>query len=639
MIYKNEQQILLVIRYALPLLILILSIIITAFLFYENKSDYEELKNRVEEAYIKNTKQVIKEQVENVYDYVISEQSSTEEKLKNSLISRVHEAHEMILNINKHNKNINGNDINKLIPLIKASIVDTRFNNGRGYFFVYDKKATNIIHPLIPKLEGKNLINHQDTKGTYVLRESLELLKDKDESYQEWYWRKAKNDMNEYKKIGFVKNIYELDWFIGTGEYVEDFSKDIQRKVLEQIEKLKFGKNSYFIVVDKNNNYISHINKNLIGKNALKKLREMNDTKSIEKIEKVLKAGEGFIHLDFFKPNSKEISSKIIYSKNVPEWNWAISTGFYTDDVSQLIIEEEKRLKDKHKENIQNLLVISILSTILLLLISFYISIIIEKKFKQYQLDIQHHIDENQRQYKLLAQKSKLAAMGEMMGNIAHQWRQPLSLISSASSGIRLHKEMNTLTDETLLNLSDTITNSAQHLSDTIEDFREFYKPNKEKTIFTMNSTFDKTFSFLSSQFRSHNIEVIKNIDDIKMEGYERELLQVLLNILNNARDALKDRDDKKLIFIDVYKEKENVIINIKDNAGGISEKIIDRIFEPYFTTKHQSQGTGIGLYMSQEIVTKHMSGKINANNSIYDYKNKKYKGAIFRVELPIREE
>ena len=631
---KNDKQILLVIKYALPTLILFLSILITTFLYYENKTELKRMKKNTEEEFIKYQKKVIRNQVNNTYKYIIEEQQETEKKLKDSLIKRTHEAHVIITNIYNQFKDKYSKE--ELTLIIKSALKDIRFNNNRGYFFVYDKKATNIIHPLLPHLEGKSLINYQDTKGTYVLKESLRLLQDKDESYQEWYWRKSKNDLKEYKKIGFVKNIYELDWFLGTGEYVEDFSKDIQEKVLTQIEKLKFGENSYFIVTDKDNNYLSHINKDLLGKNALKKLEDMNDTESIKKILDVIEQKEGYVHLKFYKPNSNEISFKILYLRTVPKWGWILSTGFYQDDVDTLIEKEKALIEKKYEANLDNILVITLIVTLALIILSFYISRIIEEKFKNYKKSIQHHIKENERQYELLAQKTKLAAMGEMMENIAHQWRQPLSVISTASTGIKLHKEMNTLDDRLLIDSVDNITESAQHLSSTIEDFRDFFRPDKEKTVFTLQSAIEKTLNLINSQLRDKEIKVITNIEDISLEGFERELLQVFLNILNNARDAFEKIDTEKFIFIDIFKEKNYVGINIKDNANGVPEDIIERIFEPYFTTKHKSQGTGIGLYMSQEIITKHMNGKIYVQNSTFEYKSKEYKGAVFKIELPL---
>jgi len=634
MYLKNEKQLLHLIRYALPLLIFLLSIIITTFLYVDTKDEFDKMRKNIEEKFISEKKQIIKDQISNLSNYIVSEQRDIVENLKKSLIERVHEAHIITTNIYNQYKDTHTKE--EITLMIRTALKDIRFNNQRGYFFVYDNKAINIIHPLIPQLEGKNLINHQDTKGVYVLRESLHLLKNNDESYQEWHWRKIKGDPREFKKIGFVKNIYELNWFLGTGEYIEDFSKDMQQKVINQIEKFRFGKNSYFIVTDQNNNYISHINKKLIGKNALEKLQDMNDVVSIKKIQNTIKKKEGFVTLDFFKPNSNEISSKIIYLKTIPKWNWIISTGFYKDDIQFVIDSQKEKLTNKYNQNIRNVLIVATIVTIILLFISFYISNIIERKFKRYKVSIQRHIKENQKQYELLAQKTKLAAMGEMLENIAHQWRQPLSVIETASSSIEMYKEMDILNDKFLDEMVGTISTSAQHLSHTIEDFRDFFKPDKQQTVFNIKDSMQKTFNLLKLQLKAKNITVVQEIKEIQIKGFERELLQVLLNIINNAKDALENVDKERYIFIEIYEENNNAVIKIKDNAGGIQKEIIERIFEPYFTTKHQSQGTGIGLYMSQEIISRHMKGVITVNNKTYTYKDKEYTGACFEVYLPL---
>ena len=241
----------------------------------------------------------------------------------------------------------------------------------------------------------------------------------------------------------------------------------------------------------------------------------------------------------------------------------------------------------------------------------------------------------------MLHHQSKMASMGEMLENIAHQWRQPLSVISTASSGMIMQKEYGILTEEDEINSLNTITDSAQHLSKTIDDFRDFFNPRKERTTFNVKDTYNKTIALLESKFKNRSIEVIENIEDVDIYGLDSELVQVIMNILNNARDILemKEKYSRRLIFIDIYKKSDNLIIKIKDNGGGIPSEIINRIFEPYFTTKHQSQGTGIGLYMTEEMVKKHMNGNVSAENVNYSYESESFVGACFTITLPISEE
>ena len=243
---------------------------------------------------------------------------------------------------------------------------------------------------------------------------------------------------------------------------------------------------------------------------------------------------------------------------------------------------------------------------------------------------------EKQERDKLFFQQSKMASMGEMLGNIAHQWRQPLSIISTVATGTKLQKELDFLTDKDFNDAMDSINKSAQYLSQTIEDFRSFFDPkNSKDKEFLISDMIDKALSIVSSQFVSKNIEIIKDIEDISIVSFENELIQILLNILNNAKDALlKLENEKKLLFINTHIKKQEIIIEIIDNAGGIPSDIIEKIFELYFTTKHQSQGTGIGLYMCQNILKNHLNGTLNACNETYTYQGIEYKGAKFIISI-----
>jgi signal transduction histidine kinase len=233
-----------------------------------------------------------------------------------------------------------------------------------------------------------------------------------------------------------------------------------------------------------------------------------------------------------------------------------------------------------------------------------------------------------------------MAAMGEMIGNIAHQWRQPLSIISTASTGVKLQKEMNCLSDTQLTSALDAINNSAQYLSQTIDDFRTFFDPNNnDQNKFDISDTLNKALKLVNAQFTAKNIEIIKDIKSYELLSIENELIQVLINILNNARDVLITKNKlRKLILINTYKKDDVSYIEIIDNAGGIKDDIINRVFEPYFTTKHQSKGTGIGLYMSHDIVKNHLNGDISVENISYPYDDIQYKGAKFTIALAVNE-
>ena len=248
---------------------------------------------------------------------------------------------------------------------------------------------------------------------------------------------------------------------------------------------------------------------------------------------------------------------------------------------------------------------------------------------------IKKELDKHQEKDRILAQQQKMVAMGQMIENIAHQWRQPLSVITTSISGIKLKKMVNDLDDEFLYKTLDSVMNTSQYLSNTIDDFRYFFKPQKEKEFFYLKECINKTIDLLEANFKENNIKLICDMEDIQILGYETELIQVLINILNNSKDALSSlHDQERLIFINVKKENGKALIKIKDNAGGIQEDIIEQIFEPYFTTKHQAQGSGIGLYMCQEIIYKHMNGHIDITNIEFNHEGKTYKGALSIIVL-----
>ena len=254
----------------------------------------------------------------------------------------------------------------------------------------------------------------------------------------------------------------------------------------------------------------------------------------------------------------------------------------------------------------------------------------------QLEEKIKKEVDENLKKDRLLSQQQKMISMGQMIENIAHQWRQPLSLITTSVSGLKIKKMLGDLDDEFFNKTLDSVMNTSQYLSSTIDDFRYFFKPQREKEDFYLENCCNRTIDLLEANFLEKNIKVICTIDDVKINGYETELIQVLINLLNNSKDALESKEDEKLIFIDILRKNNKAIIKIKDNAGGIDEDILDKVFEPYFTTKHQAQGTGIGLYMCQEIVTKHMNGHIDITNTQFKYNEKIHKGTLAVIVLDV---
>ena len=626
---EKEEQFLKIIKFTPPIFVVIISFFMILFLYFESKKTFNEEKTGIEQKYILKNKEQIKEEVNRVYEYINYLQKTTEEELKKSVKSRVYEAHAIATGIYEKYKDTKTKE--EIFELIKVSLSSIRFNDGRGYFFMDDVYGNKLSHPIDTSIEGKNFLNFADVKGYKFFESIVNVIKNKTEKFDEYYWNKPNTNNEIARKISFFKYFEPLNIAIGTGEYFDDFEKGIQKKALDYINLIRFGKSGYIFVMSYDGVYLAHIKKNYIGKSYIENDDAKDNKNVIENLIKISKAGNGFYsYVQNQKPDNKISTNKISYVQGLNEWQWLIGTGFYEDDIKDDIIEAKKRIDEKYDNYMKNILFIGLILMIILLLISKYISTFIEQKFNQYKIEL------NKKQT-ILHQQSKMAAMGEMIGNIAHQWRQPLSTITTASTGMILQKEMGILNDEFFFEATKKINSSAQHLSKTIDDFRNFFSPNKIKSNIYLENLFAITFDLISAQFSAKDIKIIKNIENIELYTYENELLQALINILNNARDELikLPNDEEKFIFIDAFKSGTNKLeITIKDNAGGIKEENLEKVFEPYFSTKHKAQGTGIGLYMTEEIITKHLNGQIFVENKEFVYDNKTYFGAQFTIEL-----
>ena len=271
---------------------------------------------------------------------------------------------------------------------------------------------------------------------------------------------------------------------------------------------------------------------------------------------------------------------------------------------------------------------------VLILFFIFYFYIYYHKRLNiELEIRVEDEIKKQKAQEEILIHQSRSAEIGEMINNIAHQWRQPLNNLSLTIQNIGFKYENDVLTKEELNETIDKSKMIINSMSNTIDTFRNFFEPTKNKNLFKVEHSIENTLEILSSTLRFYNIEVVKEIiDDVEIYDYENEFSQVLLNIITNARDALvSNKIEKPIIKVNVSKIENNVIVKIKDNANGIKEEIIDRIFEPYFTTKGKGNGTGIGLYMSKLIIEKNMNGKLTVKND--------NDGAVFIITLNITKQ
>jgi len=251
-----------------------------------------------------------------------------------------------------------------------------------------------------------------------------------------------------------------------------------------------------------------------------------------------------------------------------------------------------------------------------------------EQKALSLHETIAEEIEKNKEQQLLMLHQNRLAQMGEMISMIAHQWRQPLNLLSLINQTVIYKYEAKKLDDTVIKNFKEKSSSVIQQMSSTIDDFRNFFKPEKEKILFCINDVIDHVHDITAPIYAQKNIIIKHEIEKVYSTfGYPNELGQCILNIVNNAQDALVDCDkEEKKIIITLQKEKSDILLSIIDNAGGIPLDIMHKVFDPYFSTKLDKNGTGLGLYISKIIIDEHMQGKLSVSNT--------KDGACFQIQL-----
>nr|QGT49900.1 hypothetical protein Helico4rc_0190 [uncultured Helicobacter sp.] len=260
------------------------------------------------------------------------------------------------------------------------------------------------------------------------------------------------------------------------------------------------------------------------------------------------------------------------------------------------------------------------------------------------QKSIEHEVEQNRQKDLIMFQQARLASMGEMIQNIAHQWRQPLNSLMMLIQSFKTKQLQDKLDTSFVLSQTEYGMKIAQNMSDTIENFRSFFRPDKQKEHFSIICSINDSIDLLKEQLKEQliTLNILNNVDEenLYILGYQNSFTQVILILINNAMDALKRQTENKESIIEISLERigYNVFIHFKDNAGGVKLEDKTKVFEPYFTTKHQSVGTGIGLYMAKQIIERQMNGTISVENTHWGKENQ-YFGAEFTIKIPLQKD
>ncbi len=468
-------------------------------------------------------------------------------------------------------------------------------------------------------------------------------------------------------KLEEIKDIYQVN--------IKETLNAIKEKQISKIEGVEVLSLAEQIIKKQWREYKKETNRQIGGlpefaSNWLNFFLQNSDTlkksefekRIIQNIEKKIKSINTKINKLIFMLNKKKIvNTKQIINNTILETN---SLNIY---LSTLITNNLMRAISKKEAN-DKLFNTSTLMLIFLLALSFFfmilVSIIIINNFKElhYSLEenvskktkelrelnisledrVKKEVENSRKKDNIMFQQARLASMGEVLHNIAHQWRQPLGALMMIIQGFGTKFEKGKLDKRFVQSSIDDAMELGKNMSDTLDDFRNFFMPNRAKQIFDVKKAINKSIELTKYQLEKEDIELEFNSNiTAKIYGFKNELIHVVLNLINNSKDILsskKSLNEKKILII-TKQAKRKIIINIIDNGGGIKDDIITKIFDPYFSTKHKSMGTGIGLYMSKQLVERHMNGKIYCKNLKHKFGTKNFfDSAMFSVELPLEE-
>lgn len=635
----------------LPIIAVVLTSVILTNIFISSIYDEHQREiHAIKTKHIDNLKNTIEERIEHLAILLENSYLRQLTSEQNDVKNIVDLGHRMLENIYLKNKHLPKKEIYKIINQNMHKI--RFFDNNSGYYFIYDlEDGTSISLPSAPQLVGKSLVKLADKKGKNLFDSYGAILDKNGEGFDKWYWNKP-NEKVHKEKIGYIKKFTPLNIGIGAAVYTEDIKASISTHALDSIKKLIFSDNSYIFVMNTQGTSLHHKKKEIINV-PLEELDEKIQTNVKSIIKKAKESNGSFIEYTQSKKLFSNPSKKISYIKYINSLDWIIGTGLYTDKLNEEITHKTTLIKKRLQENILTILLIASIVSITIIVLLIFMAKKINKRFKFYDIKlrdsnielkqlntqleekVQTQVKKIRQKDLMLNQQSKLSAMGEMIGNISHQWRQPLSAISTLASGILVQRQMGMIDEKQLEQDLDNIVTSTQVLSSTIDDFRNFYSAEKEKSQFDICELINKSINLVSANLDHYEVKLITSLDSIKINSFQNEVLQVLLNLINNAKDALKDRDSNRYIFINTFETDANLIIEICDNANGIKDEYISQIFDPYFTTKGK-EGTGIGLYMSKNIIENSLKGSIKVTNKEFKFEDETYMGACFTITLPI---
>jgi len=654
--------------------ILIAIPLVGAYWIYHEFRAFEDNVAVKREHYIASQKQFIKNEVNKVVENINYHKELNTRQLQAKLKRRINEIHAIMTGMyKKYHGMVPDEQLQEMIE----TVISSPYGSGQGYYFALDFDCYGIVYPNFSKHKKKSQADRKDFDGKHFLAEMVEAAKELGESFYQ-YRLKRSDESKPVTKLSFVKVFEPFGWVIGTGEDLEASEQELKELLLAQIDTVRSGDDGYIYVFDYDGVCLSHYKQSYVGENRW----DYEDSRGVKLIQQIISSaknkssGSYLEYIGSIKPSTEQPAQKLGYIVGIPEWNWAVGSGVYIDDMESAITDMRHQLIDDVKRKI--LAVIAVFS--LFILICYFIAKFLAKKvqndfdrftdffhdslnrsinldvndfdldeFEQLAVSANRMIEQRNQVEEAFRHSQKMDTIGQLAGGIAHDFNNALGGVKGSVSMIRflLKKDDVDLTQvDELMELVEKSSDSAAGIVNqllTLSQKHELdlkpidFNTVLKKTILLCDSALDKRVN-LVPKYLKHDA-VIK-ADEVQLE-------QVLLNLCINASHAMTIMREKKEDFggtltveldeftpdndfLAVYGEAKLVdyyVCRISDTGIGMSPSVIENIFNPFFTTKSKEHGTGLGLSMVDRIIQQH--------GGVCNVFSKEGAGSTFNIFIP----